>query len=164
MSTGTLRGPDAQMAEIREAEARGRPMQLLPFWGHRCSADGTPGPWMLSQWAPVPFEVDGVRYPHAESWMMVAKAMLFGDADTALRITEEPDPAECKRLGRSVRGFDQTTWDQHCYRIVARGNWYKFSQNQDAASYLLSTAPAVMVEASPYDRVWGAGIKATEAG
>lgn len=33
----------------------------------------------LSQWYESPFEVDGVTYQTAEMWMMIQKALLFGD-------------------------------------------------------------------------------------
>lgn len=33
----------------------------------------------LSQWYEDPFEVEGVTYQSAEMWMMVQKALLFGD-------------------------------------------------------------------------------------
>lgn len=35
--------------------------------------------WYLSQWYVAPFEHDGTRYQTAEMWMMVQKAVLFGD-------------------------------------------------------------------------------------
>ena len=35
--------------------------------------------WYLSQWYVAPFEHAGTRYHTAEMWMMVQKAVLFGD-------------------------------------------------------------------------------------
>ena len=35
------------------------------------------------------------------------------------------------------------------------GNWCKFSQNRDLREFLLSTGDSVLVEASPYDNIWG---------
>ncbi len=34
----------------------------------------------------------------------------------------------------------------------------KFSQNKDLKIFLLSTGNKVLVEASPYDKVWGVGL------
>lgn len=38
-----------------------------------------------------------------------------------------------------------------------QGNYLKFSQNQDLLAYLASTRGKVLVEASPYDKIWGVG-------
>jgi predicted NAD-dependent protein-ADP-ribosyltransferase YbiA (DUF1768 family) len=73
--------PDQRLAELRAAEAAGRPLDLLPFWGHRPTRSGEIGTGCLSQWWPVVFTLDGVSYPSAEHWMMAGKARLFGDED-----------------------------------------------------------------------------------
>jgi ribA/ribD-fused uncharacterized protein len=156
-----LTGPDEWLRRLIERAAVGDPFPLLPFYGHRMTADGAAGPWMASQWAPLAFTVGGVRYPHAEAWMMAQKARLFGDDDALNKILAEPDPGRCKRLGRLVRGFDATRWQNACYRIVAVGTWHKFRQNPAAADWLAGTAPAVLVEAAPRDRIWGAGLGRT---
>ncbi len=66
-------------------------------------------------------------------------------------------PAEAKRLGRDARGFDPPAWRRHRFDIVARGNAATFGQDEVLAGYLRSTGDAVLVEASPDDRVWGVG-------
>lgn len=35
----------------------------------------------------------------------------------------------------------------------------KFSQNQTLKDYLLSTDDAILVEVSPYDKIWGIGMR-----
>jgi ribA/ribD-fused uncharacterized protein len=155
---GGLQGPDVWRERLIDAAAAGRPYRLLPFYGHQMPADGAPGPWMASQWAPLAFTVDGIRYPHAEAWMMAGKARQFNDDAALDRILVESDPGRCKRLGRKVIGFDEQMWNRVAYRLVAVGNWYKFLQNEHARRWLVGTGPAVLVEASPRDRVWGAGI------
>ncbi|HLZ89792.1 MAG TPA: NADAR family protein, partial [Puia sp.] len=52
---------------------------FLFFWGHQPSKDGSITKSCFSQWWVAPFEVEGVRYPTAEHWMMAGKAKLFGD-------------------------------------------------------------------------------------
>ena len=39
----------------------------------------------------------------------------------------------------------------------------KFSQTEDLRAFLLSTCDQGVAEASPYDRIWGIGLKATDA-
>jgi ribA/ribD-fused uncharacterized protein len=90
--------------------------------------------------------------------MMLRKAQLFGDEQTADRILAAPTPRAAKELGRSVRNFDEAQWTEHRVSIVFDGNLAKFSQNPALASFLLGTKDRVLVEASPVDRVWGVGL------
>jgi ribA/ribD-fused uncharacterized protein len=46
---------------------------------------------------------------------------------------------------------------------VVAGNLAKFSQNPELAGVLRRTGRRVLVEASPYDRIWGIGIGPTHA-
>src|SRR5215472_1415374 len=77
----------------------GHPRYLL-FWGHQPPPSGGIGKGCLSQWWPAAFTVDGVTYASAEHFMMAAKALLFGDAETAERIRAAPHPGAAKALGR----------------------------------------------------------------
>jgi ribA/ribD-fused uncharacterized protein len=118
------------------------------------------GPWIFSQWHPSPFEVDGIKYATAEHWMMAGKARLAGDEATLEMILDnsqkkQPDPSLAKRLGRAVRGFDATKWDEAKFGIVVQGSHHKYEQNPELRAYLLSTGDSVLVEASPHDAIWG---------
>lgn len=73
-------------------------------------------------------------------------------------ILGSPSPAEAKQLGRRVRGFEEEVWDAACFELVVKGNLAKFEQNPELRSFLLSTGDQVLVEASPYDRIWGIGM------
>lgn len=137
----------------------GRLPAMLCFWGHTAKADH-PGPWVLSQWWPVRFSVDGQVYRHAEAFMMAEKARLFGDQGTRERILAAEHPGEAKKLGREVKGFDEHVWSAHRYGIVVSATSAKFGQNPELASYLRSTSPKVLVEASPFDHIWGIGLGA----
>lgn len=92
--------------------------------------------------------------------MMACKAELFGDQEIRKQILGCSDPKQIKALGRKVRGFDQAVWDKFKYAIVLNGNWCKFSQNRELREFLLSTGDSVLVEASPYDRIWGIQLSA----
>ncbi len=149
------------VGELIERWASGDRPELLHFWRHVPTADG-PGPWVLSQWYPSPFEVDGTTYATAEHWMMAGKARTFGDHAAAERIVASSDPAEAQAIGREVAGFEQRVWARACREIVVTGNLHKFSQDEVAGSYLLATGEAVLVEASPHDLVWGIGWRAED--
>lgn len=92
--------------------------------------------------------------------MMACKAELFGDREIREQILGCSDPKQIKALGRKVRGFDQAVWDKFKYAIVLNGNWLKFSQNRPLREFLLSTGDSVLVEASPYDNIWGIRLSA----
>ncbi len=113
---------------------------------------------VFSQWHATAFELEGHRFVTAEQWMMVGKAMLFGDAARAEAVLATPDPGEQKRLGQQVTGFDQATWDLWKVDIVHRGSLAKFSQNEGARRQLLATGDAMLVEANPRDWIWGVGL------
>jgi ribA/ribD-fused uncharacterized protein len=121
------------------------------FWKHR-----------LSQWQRSPFVIGGLTFNYAEQYMMYAKAMLFGDRETAARILAAETPREHKDLGREVRGFDEAAWTLFREGIVFAGNFARFSQNADQRELLFSTRGTTLVEASPYDRVWGIGLAADD--
>ena len=91
--------------------------------------------------------------------MMAEKARIFGDEETRQRIMKEEEPGIIKDLGREVKGFDPEIWDQHKFDVVVKGNLAKFGQNEKLLKFLLNTGSAILVEASPYDRVWGIGMR-----
>ncbi|RZJ95560.1 MAG: NADAR family protein [Brevundimonas sp.] len=114
---------------------------------------------VFSQWHPTPFNLTGEWFVTAEQWMMVAKARLFDDLAMAAAIMATPDPAEQKRLGAQVSGFNHDVWMQHRVSIVHDGNRAKFEQNPGALRQLSQTAPAMLVEANPRDWNWGNGLQ-----
>jgi len=140
----------------------GRRPELFLFWGHRPLPNGIIGKSCLSQWWPARFCVEGVTYPTAEHFMMAEKARLFGDESTRARILTTRHPKTAKELGREVRHFKQNVWHKERFHIVVRGNLAKFEQNRDLGAYLLSTGDKVLVEASPYDDIWGIGLAADD--
>ncbi|OCL13213.1 DUF1768-domain-containing protein [Glonium stellatum] len=119
----------------------------------------------LSQWYESAWEHEGTTYVSAEMWMMVQKARLFGDEQIAQAMLETTDPKAHKAFGRKVSDFDPEVWDQNKNRIVKEGNWHKFTKSKDQAELqklLLATGDKELVEASPFDKIWGIGF--TEKG
>ena len=82
------------------------------------------------------------------------------------RITHHEDgpPAEQKRLGRGVKGAIMAGWDSEKWDVVREGNLAKFRQNSRAREQLFWTKGRILVEASPTDLVWGAGVKMYDSG
>ncbi|MEV7081242.1 NADAR family protein [Streptomyces sp. NPDC093516] len=152
---------DSREALIRAVHA-GAEVRYLHFWGHRPRPDGRIGPSCLSQWWPSPFTVDGVAYATAEHWMMAGKARLFEDAAAERAVLAAGHPAEAKKAGRLVRGFDEATWARERFRMVVEGSVHKFGAHPELRDFLLGTGERVLVEASPVDRVWGIGLAADD--
>ncbi|MFF4090098.1 NADAR family protein [Streptomyces nigra] len=151
--------------DVLKQEVRtGARVKYLHFWGHRPLPDGRVGASCLSQWWPSPFTVDGVRYATAEHWMMAGKARLFRDAEAERLALAAEHPAEAKKAGRLVRGFDDAVWARERFRIVVEGSVHKFAAHPELRGFLLGTGERVLVEASPLDRVWGIGLAATDQG
>ena len=123
------------------------------FWGHHKTNGINKG--CFSQWWPCAFKVYEETYNSAEQFMMASKARLFNDEETFQKIMEATEPNTCKYLGRQVKGFDSKEWDRVCYNIVLLGNYNKFTQNEDLKKELLATGDKILVEASPYDHIWG---------
>lgn len=117
---------------------------------------------VYSQWFRSYFVVDGVTYNCAEQYMMAMKAVFFEDSETLTAIMESMNPRDQKALGRQVRNFDTARWDAVSRDFVFKANVAKFSQNERLKEFLLNTGDKEIVEASPYDKIWGIGMSETD--
>jgi ribA/ribD-fused uncharacterized protein len=139
-------------ARIRD----GQSFTYMPFYGHTAEP-GRITNAVYSQFYPVEFRIDGLHYRWAEQWMMAAKARLFGDQDALAAILAANEPRTCKKIGRSVRNYDDGRWSAARFDFVVTGNIAKFDQNQPLRDHLLSSDDAILVEAAPRDKIWGIG-------
>ncbi len=116
----------------------------------------------FSQWYESEFTVEGVTYNCTEQFMMAQKALFFNDEISCRKIMATKSPKEQKALGRKVRNFDKEQWKDVCEEIVYEGNYAKFTQNYDLKKILIETENRVLVEASPYDKIWGIGLSQSD--
>lgn len=63
-----------------------------------------------------------------------------------------------KNLGRQVKNYDDILWNEKRENNMSFGVNLKFTQNEDLKQILLNTGNTYMIEASPYDKHWGAGL------
>ena len=114
----------------------------------------------LGNWYFSPFIKNEIRFINNEQYFMWEKQQLFDNTNVSLEknILETTNPALIRNLGRLVKNFNQTVWDTKKYDIMKRGLIEKFSQNKELKKALLNTNDAILVEASPYDKIWGIGI------
>lgn len=107
--------------------------------------------------------VEDREYGCVEQYMMSQKALLFGDTETYEKIMSTDEPREQKKLGRQVANFNPQIWWFESFKIVEEAVFSKFLCNGELAQKLIATAGTTLVEASPYDRIWGIGYLETNA-
>lgn len=122
------------------------------FWKHQF------GQWTLKDIT----DPDGKTYNCCEQYMMYKKALLFNDSEMSDKILNEREPALQQKMGREIRNFDAGLWDRNKVGIVWYGNYLKFTQHDDLKKRLLETGNKILVEASPYDLIWGVGLGASD--
>ena len=87
----------------------------------------------------------------------------FAEApEIAANIRKSNDPAKCKRLTKVIPEDIKDKWNKVATRHMAEGLNAKFRQNDDLRDFLLETKNTELVQASPNDRFWGAGINITD--
>jgi ribA/ribD-fused uncharacterized protein len=132
------------------------------FWKHTHHTEGLKA--CLSNWYPSKFKCkNDIEYCNMEQWMMCKKAILFNDSEYVSKIMKETNPKIIKKYGRLIRDFDEKIWLENREQIVFDGCFLKFSQNPSLNHFLLSTNNNKLVEASPYDKIWGIGLNETDA-
>ncbi|MEI0592695.1 NADAR family protein [Brachyspira pilosicoli] len=146
------------LEKLRKDFNAGKKIDFLFFYGHTNDKKEVTKS-SLSQWYIKDFKENDLLFNCMEKYMMYNKALLFDDKDIANEILNNNQPKAIKELGRKVKNFNDELWDKMKYKIVFTGNYYKFSQNTDLRNFLLSTKNKVLVEASPYDKVWGIKMK-----
>lgn len=113
----------------------------------------------IAQWNMSTFIDDyNLTYCCAEQYMMSQKALLFEDLESYNKIMNSNSPKEIQELGRKISNFDLEIWDNHKTDIVYKGNYFKFTQNKELLEILLSTNDTLLVEVSPFDKIWGIGL------
>lgn len=116
----------------------------------------------LSQWYATTFLMNGNIFSTAEQYMMWRKAKIFGDEAIAAKLLLVKDPKLCKSLGRQVANYNDAIWNQVRQDVVFLGNLAKFTQDTMCCDFLLDTKDRRLVEAAPWDKIWGSGLNAED--
>lgn len=104
------------------------------------------------------FSDDSKTFYTVEQYLVYKKAKYFNDNTLADEVLGMDDPAKIKAKGRSVKGFKANLWRQEELKVMEEGLTCKFDQNPTLKDLLRSTRNKTLVEASPRDRYWGAGL------
>ena len=118
---------------------------------------------VFSNWAITPFKENNIEFQSTEHYLMFHKAVLMADAVMANAIVKAATPKRAKELGRQVRNWDEEKWEKHREQIMYDGILLKCRAHPDIAKLLLETGSKVIAEASPYDKIWGIGLRAEMA-
>lgn len=105
---------------------------------------------------------DGIKFCCSEQEFMYRKAIHFNDKETSEKILVTREPKEIKALGRQVKNFIPEEWSRVSKDYMFRACLSKFSQVAKARKAILSYPGLQFVEASPYDRIWGIGLRESD--
>ena len=72
-------------------------------------------------------------------------------------IARATQPDKAKALGRAVQNYDDAVWSSVRYDKMVEVLRAKFKE-PFMRDILLRTGDRIIVEASPYDRIWGVGL------
>jgi ribA/ribD-fused uncharacterized protein len=111
-----------------------------------------------SQWAKRDMIIDDIKYNTCEQYMMAEKARLFEDDIALKQIMKACDPSVQKSWGKKVKNFDKDKWEEIARDVVYKANYAKFTSHESLRKQILATGDKIIVEASPYDRIWGVGL------
>lgn len=109
----------------------------------------------FSNWDNSGFEYDGIKFSCSEQAMMYYKAKLFNAEDIAAKVMKTRDARKQKALGRSIPNFDRQLWLDKAVEVMTPILAAKFDQYPGYRDILLDTGDKMIVEASPFDEVWG---------
>lgn len=115
---------------------------------------------VFSNHYPATFTQNGIAYKSTEHFLFSAKALKVGAFDTAKQVREAEHAAKAKFIGEHIP-WDEAMhgpWETFAHNTLWIANNCKYEQNPELREQLLATAPKLLVEASPKDTRWGAGL------
>lgn len=111
----------------------------------------------FSNFYPASYNLYDIVFPTSEHGFMWEKAYRYGNYQDAQKILNAKTPMAAKKIGRRTN-IDVEDWKNHRYEIMKKHVEQKFAQNDDIADRLVETQGQEIMEASPWDNVWGIGI------
>lgn len=157
----------AKLQQIREDFKENNQQEFIGFWGNK---NVTQEEATFSNFYEADFvydtnldtplrSVNPITFTSTEQFFMYKKAIHFDDRGIVSKIIRGGlKPFDYKKLGRKVSGYDDAEWDNVRYDYMKEALRLKYGQNDDLQKILLNTKNAILVEASPFDRIWGTGI------
>ena len=120
-------------------------------WGHHFFFGYSP----LSNFYKQEFTYKGHLVGSLEQAYMYEKALYFNDLDRLHELTQGPiTPQHAKSLGRKVKPFNADEWTAVSYQKMVEALRVKFNE-PNLKQLLINTHNLILVEASPFDAIWG---------
>lgn len=113
---------------------------------------------IYSNFYPSKFYYKEHNFLFSEQCFMYLKALEFKDFEIAEKILNTYKPLDCKKLGRAIKNYDDIFWSKIREEKMFDACYSKFSQNSSLRKNLIETENKILVEASPYDKIWGIGL------
>lgn len=139
-------------------------MSIIPFYSHKHSKIYNifsnfyihePFEFIFPEYAQKPEFPNSVMCECSEKAIMLIKAILMNDLIIFNMIIHNSEPSKIKILGRKISPWNQELWDEYIEDIAFEVVFQKFSKLTNYTNILLLTDNNIIVEASPYDDIWG---------
>ena len=119
---------------------------------------------VFSNWHKCEFKdpITGLLFGSSEQAFFWYKADFFKDNKRRFLIENEKNPKTAKDWGREIINYDEKSWKSMRVGYMTYVNYLKYSQNPEFTRELLETENRKLVEASPFDKIWGVGLKETD--
>lgn len=111
----------------------------------------------FSNFYETPFSYKGFLINNSEKGFMLEKALTF-DKDKAEDIVKAKTAFQAKKIGRQIRNYNDSLWNKIRYEKMKDVLRAKFSSSAHLKQILLDTGDRILVEGSPYDKIWGVGV------
>ena len=119
--------------------------------------------WEKGLFGNEPYFPPTVTFKTAEAYFQSRKAVFSNDRESYYKIAFAQTPAETKKIARGIK-LNSREWDKVRVRYMEETVRLKFSQNPHLLEKLLDPKfdDKIFVEASPWDRFWGVGVKESD--
>lgn len=167
--------PYEMLEKVKLDYKENKPQEFIGFWNGGLSDTEEEGTFSNFQRALFTVDVGGyfklravknVKFTSSEQYFMFLKAYHFNDHEMMEKMVEKGhEPYHYKMLGRQVKNYKDDEWDKVRYGYMLDALRAKYRQNKDLQKIILDTGDAILVEASPFDKIWGVGLaKSTKNG
>uniref|UniRef100_A0A8R1DXX9 NADAR domain-containing protein n=1 Tax=Caenorhabditis japonica TaxID=281687 RepID=A0A8R1DXX9_CAEJA len=143
------------LANTRVHISKGNGPNLVLFW-----EDDSP----FSNFNPANFQVRDheklLEFRFSEQYFMYQKSIFANDPLSAEKVLKADEPLKMKKIGRALKMSreDLDRWSTVSRDVMYRACLEKFSQSEPHRLSLFRTHGMNLVEASPFDKVWGIGL------
>lgn len=113
---------------------------------------------IFSNFHPSDITIDDKNYNCVEQYFCAEKARIFNDEEVKNKIMSETNPAKQKKLGQTVKSYDDAKWKRTMCTVMENALRARFSQDEMFRKKLLGTRGKSIGEACAHDSDWGTSV------